>query len=137
MGRGGCQTRVKAISLGRWEAEADPHLSVYRTTALAALQRERAQGWTEAPTLLGAVFSTDLRAQILPHTLLDGWEEMGLRHQEIGCIRQQGPQVHLARVNKSAYGAKPRGGKGWQAPRGQISKIPARKGPRRTLLPGS
>ena len=44
---------------------------------------------------------------------------------------------YLAQANKSFYGAKPRGDKGWQVPRGQISKIPAHKGPRRTLLPGS
>lgn len=45
---------MKGISLARWEAEANPHLSVYR----------------QALTLLGAVVSADLRAQILPHALL-------------------------------------------------------------------
>lgn len=45
-------------------------------------------------------------------------------------------QAHPAWVNQCAYGAKPRGGKGWQVPRGQISKIPAHGG-LGTLLPGS
>jgi len=38
VGRGGCQTTVERIRLGRGEAEANPHLSIYCTTALAALQ---------------------------------------------------------------------------------------------------
>lgn len=98
---------------------------------------EQAQDRTEAQTLPGTVFNDDLQAQTLPHTLLEGRVEMGLWHQEISCSHQQAPQVHLAWVNKSAYGAKPRGSKGWQVPRGQISKILAHKGPGRTLLPGS
>lgn len=48
-----------------------------------------------------------------------------------------GTQAHPAWVSQSAYGAKPRGGKGWQAPRGQISKVRAHGGLGSTLLPGS
>lgn len=44
-------------------------------------------------------------------------------HQETSCDRQQTSQVHLTRVNQSAYGAKPRGGEAWHGPRAQISKI--------------
>lgn len=73
-----------------------------------------------------AVFSANSHRFSLTHSLQSG-RRWGT--QEISCDRQQTSQVHLTRVNQSAYGEKPRGGEAWHGPRVQISKILLTKEP--------
>lgn len=108
MGSGGCQTRVKGISLGG----VKQRLTLISTKALG---KDSGQGHQ----LCQAVFSACFH-RFSPTPSLQSGRRWG---QEISCDRKQTSQVHLSRVNQSAYGAKPRGGEAWHGPRAQISKI--------------